>query len=206
MNPNAGFTTIRVLIVDDEALMRAGLRLMVDGTNGICVVGEAADGGEVPAAVRQFDPDVILMDIRMPMVDGIGATTALRRSGSRASVIILTAFDTDALLRDALLGGAVSFLLKDSKSDVVIQPIHDAAAGRSSFSPRTLSRLVAMATQRQGSTLAPTKPRESGDSLFLSTTTVKTHLASLFSKLHITNRVQLAIRMLEDDHHAGRPR
>lgn len=223
---------VSVLIVDDEALMRAGLKLMIDGAEGIAVVGEAADGSEVVEAALRLDPDVILMDIRMPGLNGIEATTALRQAQVRAKVVILTAFDTDALLRDALLEGAVAFLLKDASPQEVLGAIHDAAQGRSSFSPKALSRLVGLATQprevqpTEALSLTRSARRSEPDfahlvtarewevgrlvaqgltnseiatALFLSPTTVKTHLASLFSKLHLTNRVQLAIRVLEHD-------
>jgi DNA-binding NarL/FixJ family response regulator len=219
---------VRVLVVDDEALMRAGLRLMIDGAEGITVVGEASDGSAVPAAVRELDPDVVLMDIRMPSVDGIAATGALTRSGSRARVVILTAFDTDALLRDALLEGAVSFVLKDAEPALVIRAIHEAAAGRASFSPNTLARLVTMATTSEVRPAARgplsaghgvdvtdlVTPREwevgrlvaqgftngeIGTALHIGAATAKTHISNLFAKLQVANRVQLAIRVLEHD-------
>lgn len=222
--------SVRVLIVDDESLMRTGLKLMIDGSNGITVVGEAADGSEVVDAVDQHDPDVVLMDIRMPGVNGIDATAALRRAGSRARVVILTAFDTDALLRDALLEGAVSFLLKDAEPDLVVQTIHDAARDRPSFSPQSLARLVQLATNSQDVTPSAPVARDQGgvevthlvtgrewevarfvaqgmtngeiaESLYLSPTTVKTHLSNLFAKLQVTNRVQLAIRVMERESH-----
>lgn len=220
--------TVRVLIVDDEALMRSGLRLMVEGVGGIVVAGEAADGSEVLEAVERLDPDVVLMDIRMPVLNGIDATAALRGAGARAQVVILTAFDTDKLLRDALFAGAVSFLLKDAEPDLVVRTIHDAARGRSSFSPKSLARLVELATFRQEPALSPpgvgrrvsvdtsnlvTKREwevgrfvaqgmtnsEIAEVMYLSPTTVKAHLSSLFAKLQVTNRVQLAVRVLEQD-------
>lgn len=223
---------VSVLIVDDESLMRSGLKLMIHGSQGITVVGEAADGSEVVDAVDRLDPDVVLMDIRMPLVNGIDATAALRKAGSRAQVVILTAFDTDALLRDALLEGAVSFLLKDAEPDLVVQTIHDAARGRPRFSPGSLARLVQMATKDGNVPLSPPLARgkagvemttlvtsrewdvarfvaqgmtnsEIAESLYLSPTTVKTHLSSLFAKLQVTNRVQLAIHVLERDSHAA---
>lgn len=105
---------VRVLVADDENLMRAGLRLMIDGARGIEVVGEAADGAEAVTLTRELDPDVVLMDVRMPRMNGLDATRALADEGARARVVVLTAFDTDDYLLDALRGGAVSFLLKDS--------------------------------------------------------------------------------------------
>lgn len=240
---------IRVLVVDDEALMRAGIRLMVDGVGGIAVVGEAADGAEALDAASALDPDVILMDIRMPRMNGIEAVRALREAGSQARVIVLTAFDTDDFILDALREGALSFLLKDSTPELVLDSIRDAAKGRARISPAVLARLVSLAQKPHGvagagrmaggsaglpasaagtsagpartsadsatSAIAPTITErewevgrfvaqgltnaEIADALYLSQTTVKTHLARLFTKLHVTNRVQLAIRVLELD-------
>lgn len=226
MTAAPGREGVSVLIVDDEALMRAGLRLMIEGAEEIVVVGEATDGSEVPAAVDRLNPDVVLMDIRMPVVNGIDATRTLRQVGSRAQVIILTAFDTDTLLRDALVEGAVSFLLKDAEPTLVVQAVHDAARGRSSFSPKSLARLVEMATSAPGHSAVPEdgRPRtgvnmsrlvtdrewevgrfvaqgmtngEIAEAMYLSATTVKSHLSSLFAKLQVMNRVQLAICVLE---------
>jgi CheY-like chemotaxis protein len=96
---------VRVLVADDEKLMRAGLRLMIDGANGVSVIGEAADGAQAIDQVERLDPDVVLMDIRMPGTDGIEATRRLGQAGVRASVVVLTAFDTDTFLLDALRAG-----------------------------------------------------------------------------------------------------
>ncbi|MEU0491514.1 response regulator transcription factor [Nocardiopsis sp. NPDC006139] len=217
---------VRVLIVDDEALMRAGLRLMVDGTDGIAVVGEASDGAGAVAQVAALDPDVVLMDVRMPGTDGLEAIRELRAAGSRARVIVLTAFDTDDYLLEALRGGAVSFLLKESPPETVVTAIHDAARGRPVFSHGVLSRLVALAAANGGAgggaaEAADPDPAgppgyvtsrewevgrlvaegrtnaEIAEELGLSVATVKTHLGNLYAKLHVTNRVQLAIRVLE---------
>lgn len=245
---------VRVLIVDDEALMRSGLRLLVDGARGIAVIGECSDGSEAIAQAETLEPDVILMDVRMPRMDGIEATRLLVAAGSRARVIVLTAFDTDGFLLEALRAGAVSFLLKDSPPEAVVGAILDAAAGRPRFSPQALERLVRIAasggdavaetatggasspqTPSASSRPAPPAPSPSGsplpapaapplpagiterewevgrlvaqgctnseiaDALFLSLATVKTHLSHLFDKLHVTNRVQLAIRVLEHE-------
>lgn len=226
MTVDAAQRQVTVLIVDDEALMRSGLRLMIEGIGGIVVAGEASDGSEVLEAVDRLDPDVVLMDIRMPGLNGIDATAALQWAGARAQVVILTAFDTDAFLRDALFAGAVSFLLKDAEPELVVRTIHDAANGRPSFSPKSLARLVELATARQEP--APSLPvehrrigvdmsrlvtsrewevgrfvaqgmtnSEIAEAMYLSPTTVKAHLSSLFAKLQLTNRVQLAVRVLE---------
>lgn len=226
---------VRVLVADDEKLMRAGLRLMIDGANGVSVIGEAADGAQALDQVERLDPDVVLMDIRMPGTDGIEATRRLGQAGVRASVVVLTAFDTDTFLLDALRAGAVSFLLKDSPPEQVVQAVHDAAQGDSRFSPTVLQRLVRLAAEETpdhpvqeppGEPTGPAAPHYSayapdglttrewevgrlvaqgltnsdiGDALFLSLPTVKTHVAHLFEKLQVTNRVQLALKVLEID-------
>ena len=227
---DAGFPPVRVVVVDDERLMRAGLRLMIDGAAGISVVGEAADGAQAVAAVEALDPDVVLMDVRMPGTSGIEATRRLAEAGSRSRVVVLTAFETDDHLLQALRAGAVSFLLKDAPPEAVVAAVHDAAQGRGSFSPSVLARLVALAAAPQREQPATASPvgsaqhatgspegttarewevgrfvaqgltnAEIAAALFVSTTTVKTHLTHLFEKLHVTNRVQLAIRVLEHD-------
>lgn len=216
---------VRVLLVDDEALMRAGLRLMIDGAHGIEVVGEAADGTAALEQIRSLAPDVVLMDIRMPRMTGLEALRALREEGSQARVVMLTAFDTDDFLLEALRAGAMSFLLKDSPPEEVVQAVLDAAGDRPRFSPEVLSRLVRLASggsaeaeveMADGAATAPAPSgiterewevarlvarglanQEVGESLFMSVATVKTHLGRLYHKLQVTNRVQLAIRVLE---------
>ncbi|MGP9683685.1 response regulator [Brachybacterium sp. AOP3-A1-3] len=233
---------VRVLLVDDEALMRAGLRLMIHGTHGIEVIGESADGSAALEQIGALDPDVVLMDIRMPRMTGLEALRSLREAGSDARVIMLTAFDTDEFLLEALRAGAVSFLLKDSPPQEVVQAVLDAAGDRPRFSPDVLTRLVRLASdgtqtpagavgtggkrpEGQGSAAeadaeAPASSPapsgitdrewevgrlvaqglanpEVGEALFMSVATVKTHLGRLYHKLQVTNRVQLAIRVLE---------
>ncbi|GAA1488718.1 response regulator transcription factor [Brachybacterium sacelli] len=233
----AGSGTVRVLLVDDEALMRAGLRLMIDGAHGIEVIGEAADGHEALDRVRELDPDVVLMDIRMPSMTGLEALRTLGDEGHAARAVMLTAFDTDEFLLRALRAGAVSFLLKDSPPQEVVRAVLEAAEDRPRFSPEVLSRLVRLAAE-DGT--APTPAEEAtggadtagkaeeapaeipapegiterewevgrlvaqglanpeiGGQLFMSVATVKTHLGRLYHKLQVTNRVQLAIRVLE---------
>ena len=221
---------VRVLLVDDEALMRAGLRLMIDGAHGIEVIGEAADGAAALEQIRSLAPDVVLMDIRMPRMTGLEALRALQTEGNQARVVMLTAFDTDDFLLEALRAGAVSFLLKDSPPEEVVQAVLDAAGDRPRFSPEVLTRLVRLASggsagdgsaaeefePADGRATFPTPAgiterewevarlvarglanQEVGESLFMSVATVKTHLGRLYHKLQVTNRVQLAIRVLE---------
>ncbi|MGO2605558.1 MAG: response regulator [Brachybacterium tyrofermentans] len=242
-----GVGPVRVLLVDDEALMRAGLRLMIHGTHGIDVIGEAADGNSALEQIDALDPDVVLMDIRMPRMTGLEALRTLRAQGSEARVVMLTAFDTDEFLLEALRAGAVSFLLKDCPPQEVVQAVLDAAADRPRFSPDVLTRLVRLASDGTalpvdtesadatgaagaagavgsggpgagGATgAAAAAPSgitdrewevgrlvaqglanpEVGEALFMSVATVKTHLGRLYHKLQVTNRVQLAIRVLE---------
>lgn len=235
---------VRVLVADDENLMRAGLRLMIDGARGIEVVGEAADGAEAVTLTRELDPDVVLMDVRMPRMNGLDATRALADEGARARVVVLTAFDTDGYLLDALRGGAVSFLLKDSPPEAVVEAVLDAARGGARFSPSVLARLVRLAADKPagagaesaddiglgGGSVGDSAPgapsavpspaaapsgvtgrewevaqliaqgltnAEIAQQLYLSMPTIKTHTSRLFDKLGVTNRVQLAIRVLE---------
>ncbi|MEE1650123.1 response regulator transcription factor [Brachybacterium sp. J144] len=228
---------VRVLIVDDEALMRAGLRLMIDGAHGIEVIGEAADGETGLSQIRALDPDVVLLDIRMPRMTGLEALAELTAQALPARVVMLTAFDTDEFLLAALRGGAMSFLLKDSPPQEVVQAVLDAAQARPRFSPEVLTRLVRLAADGTPTTSAGPVPangagaaadgasagttgaapegvterewevgrlvaqglsnQEVGDRLFMSVATVKTHLGRLYHKLQVTNRVQLAIRVLE---------
>ncbi|QOR72596.1 response regulator transcription factor [Ruania alkalisoli] len=207
--------------------MRAGLRMLVDGVDEIRVVGEATDGATAIDQARALDPDVVLMDVRMPGCDGLEATRRLQNEGIRARVIVLTAFDTDGYVLEALRSGAVSFLLKDAQPAEVIAAIKGAVGGSPQFSAPVLTRLVTWAIEADRSltpdSSVPSVPSvpavpvgitprewevgefvaqgltnsEIAEAMYLSTTTVKTHLGRLFDKLHVTNRVQLAIRVLE---------
>lgn len=251
---------VRVLLVDDEALMRAGLRMMIDGVHAIEVVGEAADGRIALEQIRALSPDVVLMDIRMPRMTGLEAMHELAALGTGVQVVMLTAFDTDEFLLQALRAGAAGFLLKDSPPEEVVRAVLDAAAGRPRFSPDVLARLVRLAASREGDAVPSVAPRSSpagsgtaspspgadsasadrsvpgdgpatapegiterewevarlvaqglanigvGERLFMSVATVKTHLGRLYQKLRVTNRVQLAIRVLELGGRAHRPR
>lgn len=212
-------TTTRVVLVDDEQLIRAGLRLLLHGRDGIDVVGEATDGLEAVTVVAATPCDVVLMDIRMPRRDGVCATADITRLPSHPPVLILTTFDDDDLVLDALEAGAIGFLLKDTPPDELTNAVRAAAAGRPTFSPTVLDRLVhAARAHRSPSTdtaeanrlLASLTERERevanavaeglsnaqvSSMLNLSLATVKTHLGHVFDKLEADNRVQVALRM-----------
>ncbi|NYE13973.1 DNA-binding NarL/FixJ family response regulator [Actinomadura citrea] len=205
---------LRVLIVDDDALVRAGLSMMLDGTGGITVAGEAADGDEVPAAADAHAPDVVLMDLRMPRVDGITATRRLRERPNPPEVIVLTTFDSDENILHALRAGASGFLLKDTPPDQIVRAVRQVAAGDPILSPRITRRLMdraaveAGAYQRARAALARLSPREHevvlaiahgrsnadiAAELFMSVATVKAHVSSVLTKLDLDNRTQIAL-------------
>ncbi|WP_082772469.1 response regulator transcription factor [Actinoplanes sp. TFC3] len=135
--------TIKVLIVDDDALVRAGLAMILSGADDIAVVGEAADGSGVPAAVAAHGPDVVLMDIRMPRVDGLAATEALRSRAHAPEIIVLTTFDADEFVLRALRAGASGFLLKDTPPREILHAVRKVAAGEAILSPTVTRRLIA---------------------------------------------------------------
>ena len=206
--------TIKVLLVDDDALVRAGLTMMLDGANGIEVVGEAADGDQVPAAVDAHAPDVVLMDLRMPRTGGITATRRLRARPRAPEVIVLTTFDADENVLGGLRAGASGFLLKDSPPPRIVEAIRRVAAGDPILSPEITRRLMdraaaqAGARERARAALATLTPREHevavgvarGETnaeiaarLFMSLATVKSHITHILNKLALTNRTQIAL-------------
>ena len=209
---------IRVLIVDDDALVRAGLSFILRGVDDIEVVGEVADGDQVAAAVAEHRPDVVLMDIRMPRMDGLAATELLRRRGDRAQVIVLTTFDLDEYVLRALRAGASGFLLKDTPPPQIVEAIRLVAAGEAMLSPSVTRRLIAHVAASAGETDARRRQaREKldrlsererevavaigqgksnaqiGAELFMSVATVKAYVTRLLSKLELSNRVQIAL-------------
>src|SRR6476659_7487021 len=141
---------IRVLLVDDDALVRSGLRIMLAGAANLDVVAEAADGREVLAAVDRHRPDVVLMDIRMPQVDGIAATRLVRAQPKPAEVIVLTTFDADELVLRALRAGAAGFLLKDTPPAEIVRAIGLVHAGEGMLSPAVTRRLIALVAGGEG--------------------------------------------------------
>ena len=205
---------MKVLIVDDDALVRGALRMMLSGSDAIEVVGEAGDGDEVTAALAEHRPDVVLMDIRMPRLDGISATAALRRRPDPPSVIVLTTFDADENVLRALRAGASGFLLKDTPPARIVEAVQRVAAGEEILSPTVLRRFLARFAADGGSAdraradfakltereadvvLAVARGRtnqEIAEELFLSVATVKTHISHAMTKLDLANRTQLAL-------------
>ena len=205
---------VRVLIVDDDALVRAGLTMMLGGIEDIVVVGEASDGAAVAAATDAHAPDVVLMDIRMPRLDGIMATARLRRRQHPPEVIVLTTFDADELVLRALRVGASGFLLKDTPPAQIVDAIRRVAAGDPILSSRITRRLIDMVAADDGTrerarrALATLSGRERdvvlgiaqgrsnaelAAALHISVATVKAHVSNILSKLVLDNRTQIAL-------------
>ncbi len=208
---------IRVLVVDDDALVRSALTMMLDGAGGdpgISVVGEAGDGAAVPDAIAAHAPDVVLMDIRMPRVDGITATRRLRQRPEAPHVIVLTTYDTDDNLLEALRAGADGFLLKDAPPDRIVEAIGRVMDGDPILAPSLTRRLMdraagqANTSRRARAALDELTPRERdvalavaagasnadiGERLDLSLATVKAHVSRVMVKLGVTNRTQVAL-------------
>ncbi|WCO68817.1 response regulator transcription factor [Iamia majanohamensis] len=207
-------TPLRVLLVDDDPLVRSGLALMLGGAHDVEVVGEAADGDEVPDAVADLAPDLVLMDIRMARVDGITATENLRAAPRPPEVVVLTTFDSDDNVLAALRAGASAFLLKDTPPADVVDALRRVARGEPVLSPQVTRRLIEAATdaasrrQRARRRLAALSDRErdvaraigAGQSnaevargLHMSVATVKAHVTHIFTKLDLGNRTQIAL-------------
>ena len=207
---------VRVLLVDDDALVRAGLSMMLAGTDDIRVVAEASDGAEVASAVDAYQPDVVLMDIRMPGVDGLAATERLRAREGAPHVIVLTTFDADDHVLRALRAGAAGFLLKDTPPPEIMRAIRLVVAGEAMLSPAVTRRLIEhVADDGLGARRARARElldrltdrdrevaiaigqgksnAEIATELYMSVATVKAHVSRLLTKLELGNRVQIAL-------------
>jgi DNA-binding NarL/FixJ family response regulator len=211
--------SIRVLLVDDQALVRGGLRMIVDAQSDLCVVGEAADGREAIEAFHRLKPDVVVMDIRMPNLDGVEATRRLAGADSpyHARVLVLTTFDLDEYVYEALRAGASGFMLKDAPPAELCAGIRVVAGGDALLAPSVTRRLigafVAKAPRpKAADTLDQLTERELevlrlvargysnaqiAEALVVGETTVKTHVARVLGKLELQNRVQAAILAYE---------
>ncbi|MQY06405.1 response regulator transcription factor [Actinomadura macrotermitis] len=204
--------TIRVLIADDQEMVRTGFRMIIDSQPGMQVVGEAADGADAVARARALRPDVCLFDIRMPRMDGLEATRLLAGPGvaDPLRVVIVTTFDMDEYVYGALRGGAVGFLLKDSGPALLVEAVRAAANGEALVSPSITVRLLAGLARPPAAPAPPREPltgrelevvrlvargrtnEEIAGELFVSLSTVKTHLGSVHRKLAARNRVEVA--------------
>lgn len=209
--------TIKVLLVDDERLIRAGLAAIIGAEDDLVVVGEAADGAEVPDAVRRLRPDVVLMDVRMPRLDGIQATRRILETAAEPPrIIVVTTFENDEYVYDALKAGAHGFLLKRTRAEEILRAIRTVAYGDSLLFPAAIRELAArhggsgggggapwhaQLTEREGDVLRlMAKGRSNagiaGD-LFVSPQTVKTHVGNILAKLQARDRTQAVILAYE---------
>ena len=204
--------SLRVLIVDDQALVRAGFRMILESEEGIEIVGEAEDGLQAVEAARELDPDVVLMDIRMPNLDGLEATRRILAADDAARILILTTFDLDEYVYEALAAGASGFVLKDDPPEQLLAAIRTVAAGDALLSPTVTKRVIA-----QFSRLPRPSPPQAFDELtarereifrllangssnaeiakelYIGETTVKTHVTHIFQKLDLRDRVQAVV-------------
>ena len=202
---------IRVLLADDQEMVRTGFRLILSAEPGLEVVGEAGNGVEAVARARELRPDVVLMDIRMPQLDGLEATRALAADPEPPRIVVVTTFDLDEYVYGALRAGACGFLLKDAGPRLLVEAVRAAAAGDALISPsvtvRLLEHLAARPNARTPELLDPLSPRELdvvravargrtnaeiAAELFVSLSTVKTHLTNIQTKLSARNRVEIA--------------
>ncbi len=211
---------IKVLLVDDQPLLRMGFRLILEGEEDMLIVGEASDGADGVRLTESLAPDVILMDVRMPVLDGIEATRRITESGARARIIILTTFDLDEYAFAGLQAGASAFLLKDVAPDELVQAVRVVASGDAVVAPRITQRLLE--TYVRSRPEAPKPPRdplladltprelevleaiaeglsnaELAHRFFLSEATVKTHVRRILTKLHLRDRVQAVVYAYE---------
>jgi DNA-binding NarL/FixJ family response regulator len=204
--------TIRVLVADDQSMVRAGFRMLLSGEEDIEVVAEASNGLEAIDKAERFDPTVVLMDIRMPELDGLEATRRIVAADSTARVLILTTFDLDEYVYEGLSAGASGFVLKDDPPEQLIAAIRTVAAGDALLSPTITKRVIKEFTRSP----RPTPPKELGElsdreldvfrliarglsnaeiaaELFISETTVKTHVTHILAKLNLRDRVQAVV-------------
>ncbi|HSE81473.1 MAG TPA: response regulator transcription factor [Gaiellaceae bacterium] len=205
--------TIRVLVVDDQSMVRAGFRMLLAGEEDIEVVAEASNGLEAVDKAARFDPEVILMDIRMPELDGLQATRRILAKDRDARILILTTFDLDEFVYEALRAGASGFVLKDDSPEQLIAAIRTVAAGEALLSP-TITRRVIQKFARMPTPATPPKEldelsdrerdvfrsmarglsnAEIGQELYISETTVKTHVTHILQKLDLRDRVQAVV-------------
>ncbi|HEX6301491.1 MAG TPA: response regulator transcription factor [Acidimicrobiia bacterium] len=208
--------TIRVVVADDHTLVREGFRRLLESESDIRVVGEVGDGNQAVEAAKRLQPHVVLMDIRMPKLDGLSATRAIVKRGGATRVVILTTYDLDEYVFDALRAGASGFLLKDSPPDRLLEAVRVVSSGEALLSPSITRKLIEEFTHRPMAEPAPkleTLTRRERDvltclarglsnaeiagELFISPATVKSHVASVLTKLELRDRVQAVVYAYE---------
>ncbi len=207
--------TIRILICDDHSVVREGLRALIATEADMSVVGEAADGERAVAAYRELQPDVTLLDMVMPRMDGLEAIGAIKAEFPNARILVLTSFAEDDMVFPAIKGGALGYLLKDSSPDELIRAIRDVSRGEASLHPSIARRLIMELSQP--TSLPPTPEplsereldvlklvakgysnEEIADALIVSERTARGHVSSILSKLHLANRTQAALYALRE--------
>ncbi|TRV74653.1 response regulator transcription factor [Streptomyces sp. 130] len=200
---------LRIILADDHTVMRAGLVALLGSEPSLDIVGEASDGREAVALVERLRPDVALLDLRMPVLDGVGATTEIVAGPAPTRVLILTTYDTDADIERGVEAGATGYLLKDATREQLVDAIHAASRGETVLAPRVAQRLVAKMrrpapvalTARESDVLEAVADglsnAEIGRRLFIGEATVKTHLLRIFAKLDVNDRTRAVVVALD---------
>ena len=207
--------TIHIFIADDHAIVRSGIQALLETIDGLEVVGEAADGRQTVTAVTSLRPDVILMDLEMPVMDGIEAIKQIMNQWPEARILVLTSFATDDRVFPAVKAGALGYLLKDSGPDALVQAIRQVHRGESSLHPKIARKLIQELSRpvSQPPTADPLTPREVdvlqlvaqglgnqeiADKLVIGEATVRSHVSNILSKLHLASRTQAALYALRE--------
>ena len=215
MKDNTDQETIRILIADDHAVVRKGLRTLIMGEPDMALVGEAADGIEAVLKARALHPDVILLDMMMPRLDGLGAIQQIKQENAQAKIMVLTSFAEDDKLFPAIKAGALGYLLKDSSPEQLLQAIRDVYHGKSSLDPTVAIKLIRELNRSSDQPLSeyPLSEREVevlklvargltnqeiAETLIIGERTVGNHISSILSKLHLANRTQAALYALRE--------
>ncbi|WP_430787293.1 response regulator [Actinoplanes sp. G11-F43] len=202
-------TRIRIVVVDDHTVMRAGVITLLAGDTGIDVVGEAGDGRAALDLIARHDPDVALVDLRMPILDGVATTAAIVARHPRTRVLILTTYDTDDDIERGVEAGAVGYLLKDTTRDQLVDAVHAASRGETVLAPRVAAKLFARMRRPERAPLTAREldvlngvadgltNAEIGARLVIAEATVKTHLLRLFAKLDVNDRTHAVVVALD---------